>query len=60
VWANLKHRYSDIYARLVADFQRCNAMMLPLDVKAFTSGFTGGQVADHFGIRNAKTLRSGE
>jgi arylsulfatase A-like enzyme len=48
--ANLKERRKDIYERLVAEWNEWNATMLPLDPESFTGGFTGAQLADHFGV----------
>jgi len=49
--ANLKERHKDVYARLVAAWHAWNATMLPLDPRSFTDGFTGSQLADHFGVK---------
>jgi len=49
--ANLKERERDVYERLVAEWNEWNARMLPLDPQSFTAGFTGAQLADHFGVR---------
>jgi arylsulfatase A-like enzyme len=49
--ANLKVRRRDIYERLVAEWNSWNATMLPLDPESFTGGFTGAQLADHFGVK---------
>ena len=46
--ANLKERHRDVYERLVSEW---NATMLPLDPDSFTGGFTGAQLADHFGVK---------
>jgi hypothetical protein len=48
--ANLKARYPDVYDRLVAEWNKWNATMRPLDPQSFTGGFTGAQLADHFGV----------
>jgi arylsulfatase A-like enzyme len=53
--ANLKNREPAHYARLQAEYQAWDASMLPLDPAASTSGFTGKQVADHFGIVDSRT-----
>jgi arylsulfatase A-like enzyme len=50
--ANLKHRHNDVYARLVAEWNAWNATMLPLDPESFTHGFTGAELADHFGVQS--------
>jgi arylsulfatase A-like enzyme len=49
--ANLKERHRDVYERLVAEWNEWNATMLPLDPQSFTGGFTGAELADHFGVR---------
>ena len=49
--ANLKERHRDVYDRLVAQWNEWNATMLPLDPQSFTLGFTGGELADHFGVK---------
>jgi arylsulfatase A-like enzyme len=51
--ANLKDRHKDVYDRLVGQWDEWNATMLPLDPQSFTGGFTGAQLADHFGVRPA-------
>jgi arylsulfatase A-like enzyme len=47
--ANLKDRRRDVFDRLVAEWQRWNETMLPLDPQSYTHGFSGAQLADHFG-----------
>jgi hypothetical protein len=47
--ANLKERQPEIYGRMVNDYETWNATMLPEDASANTSGFSGSQLADHFG-----------
>jgi arylsulfatase A-like enzyme len=49
--ANLKERHKDVYDRLVAQWKEWDATMMPLDLQSFTAGFTGAQLADHFGIK---------
>jgi arylsulfatase A-like enzyme len=49
--ANLKERHKDVYDRLVAQWKEWDATMMPLDPQSFTAGFTGAQLADHFGIK---------
>ena len=55
--ANLKARHKDIYDRLVADYAAWNATMLPFDPKSATAGFTGRELADHFGVEPEGTAR---
>ncbi|HTW51308.1 MAG TPA: sulfatase-like hydrolase/transferase [Stellaceae bacterium] len=47
--ANLKDRFPDVYARLVAAWGEWNKTMLPLDPASYTLGFSGSELADHFG-----------
>jgi hypothetical protein len=54
--ANLKGRHPEIYARLVAEYRAWNETMLPLDPGSFTEGFTGKELADHFGITESKNI----
>jgi arylsulfatase A-like enzyme len=49
--ANLKERHSEVYGQLVKEWQQWNATMLPLDADSFTGGFTGAELADHFGVK---------
>ena len=49
--ANPKERHRDVYDRLVAQWNEWNATMLPLDPQSFTLGFTGAELADHFGVK---------
>ena len=48
--ANLKERFPEIYRRLIAEYQNWSRAMLPLDPTAHTNGFSGDQLADHFGV----------
>jgi arylsulfatase A-like enzyme len=47
--ANLKHRHRDVYERLVSVWNAWNETMLPLDPQSYTLGFSGAELADHFG-----------
>jgi arylsulfatase A-like enzyme len=49
--ANLKDRHRDVYERLVAQWNEWNATMLPVDPQSFSLGFTGAELADHFGVK---------
>jgi arylsulfatase A-like enzyme len=48
--ANLKRRHPEKFAELEAAFSAWNATMLPLDPNSQTFGFSGAQLADHFGV----------
>jgi hypothetical protein len=37
----------------VAAWEEWNSAMLPLDPSSFTGGFTGAQLADHFGVKGS-------
>jgi arylsulfatase A-like enzyme len=47
--ANLKERNKEIYDRLVAEWNKWNAAMLPEVAESNTHGFSGGELADHIG-----------
>jgi arylsulfatase A-like enzyme len=47
--ANLKDRYPEVYERLVAAWHHWSETMLPLDPNSYTLGFSGAELADHFG-----------
>jgi arylsulfatase A-like enzyme len=49
--ANLKERRREVYDGLIAEWNQWNATMLRLDPESFTGGFTGAQLADHFGVK---------
>jgi arylsulfatase A-like enzyme len=52
--ANLKERWKEVYHRLVAEWDEWNSTMLPLDPQSFTGGFTGAELADHFGVKASR------
>ncbi|MBX3593782.1 MAG: sulfatase-like hydrolase/transferase [Sphingomonas sp.] len=54
--ANLKERRPEDFARLAAAFRDWDATMLPIDPDAYTDGFRGDELPDHFGIRQSVTL----
>ena len=49
--ANLKLRQPEVYRRLVAEYETWNASMLPEDPAAYSGGFSGADLADHYGGR---------
>lgn len=51
--ANLKERQGDIYRHLVREWYEWNAAMLPEIKESFTHSFTGQDLADHFGAKEA-------
>jgi arylsulfatase A-like enzyme len=51
--ANLKDRFPEIYERPVAAWNQWNETMLPLDPNSYTLGFSGSELADHFGAPTA-------
>jgi arylsulfatase A-like enzyme len=48
--ANMKERKPEIYKDLVQKFAAWDRAMLPLDMESASSGFTGADLADHFGV----------
>jgi arylsulfatase A-like enzyme len=48
--ANLKHRHEDVFDRMEKQYAAWEATMLPEDAQAFSDGFDGSQLADHFGV----------
>jgi len=48
--ANHKEREPEMFARLSAAYADWNATMLPLDPQANSHGFSGADLADHFGV----------
>jgi arylsulfatase A-like enzyme len=48
--ANLKDRQPELYRKLVSEYETWNATMLPETPESSSSGFSGGQLADHFGV----------
>jgi arylsulfatase A-like enzyme len=51
--ANLKERQKDVYHRLVREWYDWNTSMLPEIKESFTAGFSGQQLADHFGAKKS-------
>jgi arylsulfatase A-like enzyme len=49
--ANLKTRRKDVYDRIVAEWHRWNATMLPEVDESSTDNFSGGELADHIGAQ---------
>lgn len=54
--ANWKARKPEVYAKLVADYRAWDATMLRFDPDASTGGFTGADLADHFGVTKSKNV----
>lgn len=54
--ANLKDREVAAFDRLKQGYAVWEAGMLPLDPAAFTHGYTGRELPDHFGISNPKMI----
>jgi len=50
--ANLKERQKDVYRRLVREWYDWNAPMLPEIKESLTAGFSGRELADHFGAKS--------
>jgi len=50
--ANLKQRQKDLYRRLVQEWYDWNATMLAEVKESFTAGFSGQELADHFGAKS--------
>lgn len=48
--ANMKNRHPGLFRALVEKYRAWNATMLPLDETSFTAGFSGADMADHFGV----------
>ncbi len=48
--ANLKDLQPDDFARLKAIYGEWERRMLPLDAESFTHGYSGVELADHFGV----------
>lgn len=51
--ANLKARLPEVYSRLIAQWDRWNATMLPEVDASYTDSFTGSELADHIGTPEA-------
>ena len=54
--ANMKERRPDIFDSLKAKYAAWEAQMLPLDMEAASSGFSGSDMADHFGASQRRIL----
>lgn len=53
---NLRARQPETYRRLVRAWYDWNAMMLPEIKESFTVGFSGYDLADHFGAKSPDGL----
>jgi hypothetical protein len=49
--ANLKERHRVVHDRLIAQWSEWNATMMSPDPQSFTLGFTGAELADHYGVK---------
>ena len=49
--ANLKNRQPDVYKRMMAEYETWNARMLPEDPSVNSAGFSGRDLADHYGVK---------
>ena len=49
--ANLKNRQPDVYKRMMAEYEAWNAKMLPEDPAVNSAGFSGRDLADHYGVK---------
>ena len=54
--ANLKDREPQRFREVVASYRAWDAQMLPLDPQSSTSGPTGAELADHFGVREGRQV----
>ena len=54
--ANLKDRQKDIYRRLVQEWYDWNASMLPEIKESYTNGFSGENLADHYGAKESDQM----
>ena len=54
--ANLKERRTDIYDRLIGEWNAWNATMLPETATNTTGNFTGAEMADHIGMKRVTSI----
>ena len=54
--SNMKARRPDIYHDLVRKYKKWDQQMLPLDPASYTSGFSGNDLADHFGVKARRVI----
>ena len=47
--ANLKDRHKEVFRRMQRDWYQWNSTMLPEIAESYTHGFTGKELADHYG-----------
>jgi arylsulfatase A-like enzyme len=52
--ANLKDREPEVFQRLIKDWNFWNRSMLPEIRESFTEGFSGAELADHYGAAGPK------
>ncbi|MBL4801945.1 MAG: sulfatase-like hydrolase/transferase [Emcibacter sp.] len=49
--ANLKERHPEKYSHLVGLYEKWKKSMLPYSTESFTHGYSGAELADHFGVK---------
>lgn len=54
--ANLKERMPTRFAEIKGVYDSWSAQMLPLDSESFTAGFSGEDLADHFGVTKRRMV----
>ena len=54
--ANMKDRHPDTFKRLRGEYLAWKKSMLPLDYNAATDGFSGRNLADHFGVGSEEMI----
>lgn len=54
--ANLKIRRPELFAELKARYEAWNSRMLPYDDTNFSAGFSGADLADHYGVTQSANM----
>jgi arylsulfatase A-like enzyme len=55
---NLRNRHKEVFERLRSDWESWNATMLPERSRPAPYGFTGDQLADHYGLANPRPAQA--